>query len=316
MPKKLNLLFIGAGRRVSLAERFLEAAKEIDVELKIFSYEIQEDVPIANTSEVIVGKRWKDEGIEEHLVRIFNEFNINIAIPMMDEATVVLSRMKEKLNFNKKTLLLVSKHELCHNLFNKRASSAWFNKLDILTPEKHENVFPKIIKGIYGFGSRDNMTINNQSELDLFFSGKNRGEYIIQPFIRGTEYTVDSYVGLDGCIKAIVPRIRVEVRSGEVSVSVTNKNEKVIELTRKILGISAFVGPICLQFIEEKVTKNLYIIEVNPRFGGGVINSIEAGANMPLYILKEYFNERIAPLSYFVNNLKMMRADREIFVCK
>ena len=90
------------------------------------------------------------------------------------------------------------------------------------------------------------MIVNNQSELNLFFLDKNRGKYIIQPFIRGTEYTVDSYVGLDGCIKAIVPRIRMEIRSGEVSVFVTNKNEKVVGLTRKILGKSEFVGPVCL----------------------------------------------------------------------
>ena len=77
-----------------------------------------------------------------------------------------------------------------------------------------------------------------------------------------------------------------------------------------------FVGPVTIQFIKEFSTNIIYIIEINPRFGGGVLNSIEAGADAPSYILHEYLGCTLTPINKYKNKLLMMRADREFFQCK
>lgn len=317
MNKKVNILFLGAGRRVSLAEKFLLSAKKKGIKLKIFSYELEKDLPISFVTEVIIGKKWSESEIEGHLVYIIDKYDIDIVIPFMDEATVLISRIKEKnKDLSQRTLFLVSSFYICTTFYDKKLSYEWFNKLNIPSPKKSKKKFPKIIKKRHGFGSRDMTKVNNEHELKMFFYNKNIKKYIVQPYIDGTEYTVDCYVSLNGSIKCIVPRIRIEVRSGEVSKSMTVKNHRLINLSRKILNCGDFVGPITLQFIEESLSKDTYIIEINPRFGGGVINSIEAGADIPFYILKDFFSEKIEPLENFTEKLKMLRADREFFICK
>ncbi len=39
MRRRLNILFLGAAKRVSLLERFLDAAERLDVHLRIHSFE-------------------------------------------------------------------------------------------------------------------------------------------------------------------------------------------------------------------------------------------------------------------------------------
>ena len=55
-------------------------------------------------------------------------------------------------------------------------------------------------------------------------------------------------------------------------------------------------------------------MEVNPRFGGGVILTIESGANFPLFILKEFLKIDIEPKNDWVENLVMARSFRETFI--
>lgn len=316
MPETIKILLIAAGRRVSLSERFIAAGKNLDKNIEIFSYEMSEDVPIAFNSELIIGKEWADSKIGEHILEIINEKNINIVLPFMDQVTIILSELKETSKQNDETLILVSESNLCKILFDKKLANDWFKNINLSTPDSENGDYPKIIKKRDGFGARGLFKASNDEEFSVFFQNKNKDDYIIQKFINGKEYTVDSYVANDGNIICAIPRIRLEVRSGEVATAITDKNESIIELSEKILKSGKFKGPVCLQFIEEESTGKIYIVEINPRFGGGVINSIEAGANMPEYVIKEYLNEEISPPEEIQWNLKMLRADREFFICK
>ena len=54
MSKKLNILFLGGGKRTSLAERFLESGRKMNLKVNIFSYEISNEVPINSMAKIIV----------------------------------------------------------------------------------------------------------------------------------------------------------------------------------------------------------------------------------------------------------------------
>ena len=58
-------------------------------------------------------------------------------------------------------------------------------------------------------------------------------------------------------------------------------------------------------------------MEINPRFGGAVLNSIFAGANSPRYILDDFYG---IPNSYHENwqdNFMMLRRFSEYYkICK
>lgn len=56
--EELNVLFLGGGKRVSLAEYFINKGKDKGFKVNIYSYELTNQVPISSVAEVIVGLKW------------------------------------------------------------------------------------------------------------------------------------------------------------------------------------------------------------------------------------------------------------------
>ena len=80
-----------------------------------------------------------------------------------------------------------------------------------------------------------------------------------------------------------MPRVRLEVISGEVSKSRIDLQEYVMEETGRLLAAlneeGCVCGPMTIQcFLSEDGT-GIQFIEVNPRFGGGVPLAFAAGAD-------------------------------------
>jgi carbamoyl-phosphate synthase large subunit len=217
--------------------------------------------------------------------------------------------------------LLISSKELNEISNDKLDTYKFFAKNGILTPKafneedlKMENYkFPLLIKPRNGSSSKGVIKVNNKRELDFF------KDYIpnpiIQEFIIGTEYTVDVMTDFNGNIKTIVPRQRIETRAGEVSKGITKKDFDIINAVKNVVTkLPGAVGCITLQCFKKEDGKIIFI-EINPRFGGGIPLSIEAGANFPLWTIEmcqgASFNE--VELTW-KENLTMLRFDDAIFM--
>lgn len=307
--KLLNVLFLGGAKRVSLAERFLKSAKKMGINLNIFSYEIDKNVPISNFAQIIIGLRWNDKEILDHLLQVISKYNINMILPFVDPAVLILAKLKTKI---KDVFIPVSSEKVCNTFFDKIEANNWFIKNGLLTPEETDKL-PLIAKPRKGSASKGIIIIQSKEELKYFDDNFNQKEYLIQKFIKGEEYSVDCYVSVKGEILSIVPRRRLEVTSGEVTKSVTVRDNEIISLTFKILKTESFIGPITIQFIRELESRRLFVIEINTRFGGGVILSIEAGVDIFSILLKDYFDISNKPVYDWKENLLMTRAYREFF---
>ena len=69
------------------------------------------------------------------------------------------------------------------------------------------------------------------------------------------------------------------------------------------------------QFFVHKESKNIFGIEINPRFGGGFPLSYEAGANFPKWIIEEYLlSKKINFYDSWEKNLLMLRYNKEIYI--
>ena len=121
--------------------------------------------------------------------------------------------------------------------------------------------------------------INSPEEL-YFFSNYIK-DSILQEYVSGQEYTIDVLVDFDGNVRSIVPRLRLETRSGEVSKGITVKNLRIMQAAQKIAeNLPGAVGCLTIQcFLLND--NSLKFIEINPRFGGGFPLSIQAGADFP-----------------------------------
>jgi carbamoyl-phosphate synthase large subunit len=313
LSKDINILFLGGAKRNSLAERFISAGKYLDYSVNIFSYELDKEVPIAGIGKVIVGKKWKDPDLFNDLQQVIRENNIHIALPFVDPAIGILANLKTLMP---ELLVPVSETDICNIMFDKVLANKWFIQHEIPVPSQ-EQTFPLIAKPRKGSASQGIVKIYNEADFSNFAANHNTSDYLIQQLIDAEEYTVDCYVSvLSHKALGIVPRKRLEVLGGEVIKSITCKDVQIEAISAKILNSGNFEGPITIQYLKEKSTSRVYVMEINPRFGGGVINSIEAGADYPLLLLKEYLGQSVAPVTDWKSNFLMMRTFKEVFICR
>jgi carbamoyl-phosphate synthase large subunit len=113
----------------------------------------------------------------------------------------------------------------------------------------------------------------------------------------------------------VVPRKRLEVRRGEVSKGIISKDARVIAVGNRVVDVlgecRGVVTVQCMLTPESRVR----VIEINPRFGGGVPLAIEAGADLPRWLMAEHLERPVTidPLGYR-DGLAMLRYDQSVFV--
>jgi len=180
----------------------------------------------------------------------------------------------------------------------------------VLKRRRHR--FPYQIKPRHGSAGLGNYRVDDVEALR--FWAKRVPDAVVQEFVPGVEFTLDVYAGLDGRVRCVVPRQRLEVRSGEVQKARIVKDPRLIEIGRRVVeSITGCIGVITVQCIRTP-RKRIRVIEINPRFGGGVPLAIHAGADFPRWLMAEHLGRRIrfAPNAYR-DGVHMLRYDQSLF---
>lgn len=311
-----NILLTAIGKRVQLI-------KHLKKNFKVMGVDVSYNNPaLSFVDRFYQVPRYDDAEYVQALLELCRNEDIKLVIPLYEKEFDVLVQNKELFQSLGTTLLLSDKSiiDICNNKMN---TYKFFKSNDILTPDsytkaevqnKEDIVFPMLIKPVDGMGSQGVYKINNKKELVFFV------DYIpnpiIQEFIEGIEYTVDVLCDFFGNIISIVPRQRIEIRSGEVSKSKTVKDNRIINATRltveKLKRYGKVTGPMTVQCIVDHNNK-IYFIEINPRFGGGVPLTFEAGVDYGFKLLEMIEGKPISPIIGQFSELTMLRYDEGIF---
>ena len=279
----MKILFTCVGRRVELVQMFRNASQKCNVDLMIYGTDIVESAPaLFFRDEKRIVPKIKNEAYIPTLLEICRSEKIDVLIPTIDTDLPLLAQNKalfEKIG----TCVMVNtldKIEVCRD---KRMTAAYFHSVGLMSPmpcddvSRYDGGFPAFIKPKDGSSSMYAYKVNHEAELrELSARVPN---YIIQPFIDGVEYTVDVFCDFDGSPIYITPRVRLEVRSGEVLKTEIVQDQKIIDEIQQLLKDYRPCGAITVQLIREKGSGDDYYIEINPRFGGGAPLSMMAGAN-------------------------------------
>lgn len=167
-----------------------------------------------------------------------------------------------------------------------------------------------VVKPRSGAGSRDIFIVSNQEELDALahLTGK---KFMAQEFLQGKEYSIDMMIDKDGKVCAAVARERMKTDSG---VAVTSKVIKDAAIIKYAIDVTESVDLRFANNIQVIVTENgPMLLEINPRFSGGLSLIIAAGADVPLMCAKNLLEDE--PVE-FINNYKeiaMVRFYQEKF---
>lgn len=306
----MNILLTAIGKRVQLIKHLKRSSK-------VFGTDISEDAPAsAFVDGFYIVPTYDDGKYVEKLLEICKKEKINMLIPLFEiEYKILCSYRKEFKKIN--TILLLSNADVINCCNDKWETYKFFNSNGIKTPNSFipQNIpdnldFPLIIKPRDGMGSSNVFLAHDIEDYNFYIKKVNNA--IIQKYIKGTEYTIDVLCDLDGKIISIVPRKRIEVRAGEVTKSRTVKDEKIInktfDLCRKLRGI----GPLTIQCIKDK-NDDIYFIEINPRFGGGVPLTFEAGVDYGKMFKRIELGENIQPIIGEFKELTMLRYDEAVY---
>lgn len=284
--RSVNILFLGGAKRVAMARLFKIAAAERGLQCNIFSSEVVPNVPISCIGTVLDGLRWSDPDIYNHLLRLCDDHSIHIVIPFVDGAVAVAARLRE---LAPHVFAPTSSAETAEAMFDKVRAAEIFEGCGLPAPATYKGGpvgTPLIAKPRHGSASQGILLINSDAELPL---AEERDKYLIQQrFDHREEISVDCYVSaLSGEALTIVPRRRLEVAGGEVVRSITIDDPAAVELVRHTLQCLGLRGAVTVQLIRDLDAGALYIMEINPRLGGGAVCAVHAGADIPGMIIDE-----------------------------
>jgi carbamoyl-phosphate synthase large subunit len=318
----LNIMFTCIGRRVSLLNSFRKSAKELKIKAIFIGTDTTElSSAFQLCDRHLLVKPTNDPNYLKQILGIVKKHSVKLLVPTVDLDLKLFADNKGK--FEKLgCCVLISPPEVIEICQDKRKTYKFLKKNGFDTPEtmsskvaigKKGLKYPCFLKPWDGYASRGTAVVRNKRE--LAFYTKQIPNCIVQEFASGSEYTCDVFVDFDMEVRCVVPRERLEVRSGEVSKGRVAKDMLIMESAAEVVrALGAGPGVITLQLIADG-DGTIKTIEINPRFGGGAPLAIEAGANFPKWILQLLVGKKPRiQFDGFKDGLTMLRYDAEVWV--
>jgi carbamoyl-phosphate synthase large subunit len=244
---------------------------------------------------------------------------VQLVVPLTDTDILMLAENREEIQSTGARVLVIPSQDVAVTR-DKWLTGQLFRQLGLRTPQSWlpeeidaEGVeYPLFIKPRSGSASKYTYRVNNERELRFFL------EYVpdpvVQEFIDGVEITTDVICDFNSTVMGAIPRRRIEVRAGEVSKSVTVRDDCILESCMKIARALHAVGPVTIQCIVRDGTP--YFTEVNARFGGGVPLGIAAGVDAPRFLLahQAQLPTSVPDVGTYEVGLMMTRFDDSFFL--
>ena len=318
----VRLLFTCIGRRVELVRAFQRAAEELRIILEVHGADATRLSPGFHLVDKphLVPRIDSGEYVET-LAKVVRKHEIDLLIPLLDPELPLIAEAAPRLA-ELGCRAVISTPDVVRTCRDKLATFKTLTAAVIDTPQTwdwmhalalKEHDFPYYMKPRFGSAGKGNFVIHSIDELRTF--GQRVPEPIVQEFIEGIEHTLDVYTGWDGKPRCVVPRRRLEVRTGEVSKAVIVKDADLMDLGHRVAeALAGCRGVVTVQCIRTGAGR-IRAIEINPRFGGGAPLAIHAGADFPKWLLAEHLGQtvRIHPTG-FKDDIAMLRFDASVFV--
>ncbi len=313
-----DILILSAGRRVSLARLFRQAAKPLGLSVATADMQPTMSSACQDGGDCVVLPHVDDVDYSNQLESYCRDARVRLVVPTIDTELPLLAELKARFATFGCTIA-VSHPEMVEHCADKRLTGALFEPLGLKMPHRmavDALSYPVIIKPYDGSLSAGISILRDPLELtqshlknprNMFCQYLEHADY--------EEFTCDAYFDRKSHIRSVVPRLRIEVRGGEVSKGQTVHNEIVPFLTERLAHLPGAIGCLTIQIMRHRETGEKYLIEVNARFGGGYPLTAQAGACYHQWLIEEYILGRpITDYSAWQDRLTMLRYDAEIFV--
>lgn len=331
----MNILFTCAGRRNYLINYFKEALKG---EGKVFAADMQLTAPALIDADVAIEvPAIYDIDYIKSLKKIVKDNDINAVISLNDLELPILSTHKKELElFGAK--VIVADSRAIDISFDKWETVKFLESVGLKSPKtyitlddakeaikKGELTFPLVIKPRWGSASIGIDFPEDMHELELAYelqtirlkrtilaeASKEDVDraILIQEKMPGREYGMDVLNDFEGNYFGSFVREKISMRSGETDKAISVIDERFEKVGQAIGENLKHIGNLDCDVFEHN--GELYVLELNPRFGGGYPFSHEAGINTAaIYIEWLKGNKDIAHLNNYKEGIMFSKCDR------
>ncbi|TND10492.1 MAG: hypothetical protein FD123_134 [Bacteroidetes bacterium] len=161
---------------------------------------------------------------------------------------------------------------------------------------KKEFTYPLVIKGKYYDAS---VAATPEQAVNYFhkISAKWGLPIIVQQFVSGNEVNVTALGdGKGNCIGAVPMRKLYITDKGKAWAGISLDDEKLIEISNRVIGNSKWRGGCELEFIKSNEGE-YYLLEMNPRFPAWVYLAVGCGQNHPEALVQMALGEKVVPFT-------------------
>jgi carbamoyl-phosphate synthase large subunit len=309
-----NVLVSSAARKIPLVKSVIDAARRVRSDMRVFGGDVDATALSQFVADGFVCLPRTERTNLDRIQALLIENGIGIVIPTRDgelqfwsDYAPTFRKMGIEVVVSLPRAIAVSVDKL---RFAEHCEAIGLPTIPAWSQPRGNGLF--VVKERFGAGSRS-VGLNLDREAAIAHA-KFLADPIFQPFIRGIEISVDSWLDQAHHVKGVVMRTRDSVVNGESTVTTTFRDSQLETVCRTLLESLPLKGPTVLQFIRD-VEGHAHIIELNARFGGASTASIAAGLDIWLWSLLEAegMNTDNYPFNRIQGEVRQIRAPSDLY---
>jgi carbamoyl-phosphate synthase large subunit len=241
--------------------------------------------------------RIEDPDYVPALRALCDEFGVAAVVPLTDLDIEVLAHAREAGVLP----ALVPNPEVARATYDKYEAHLMLSRAGLPSPHtvlpgEPVEAYPVMVKPRRGSGARQVHRADDARAVE-FFVAYIPEETMVQRFMDGPEFSIDTLSDQRGrCLNAI-PRTMIESRGGESIKGTVIADRELIELGRRVVETLGVRGPCTVQVFRDRET-GIGITDVNTRFGGafpGPVYAALPGRTYPELIVRMARGEEVEP---------------------
>lgn len=292
--RKIVVLISSAGKQVSLVEQFQSINRPSKCRVIVCDRDsLAAAATVADRS--FISPAIDSAEYDQWMLSLCSSERVDLLLTLLPEELIRLESLRDDLG-KCGTLLLGMPLSSINDCIDKRRHSTFCSDSGMKVPPYWkadeyrsipESAYPVIAKQFAGKGSRGQSRLVDQIDAERFVrdlvSVGHVDQYILQKEIVGDEYGLDIFNGLDGSFITAFIRKKHRMRNGETDIAETVNDEQLSAAAHALSGQLRHQGIVDCDVI--RCPDGDYLLDLNPRFGGGYIFSQRAGANVPAALL-------------------------------
>ncbi|WP_100406294.1 ATP-grasp domain-containing protein [Bacillus solitudinis] len=308
----MNILLTSSARRIDFVGFFQDALRKADINGKVIVADPEDNAPSLQVGdENYVIPHQTDSRYMKAIFEICKKHEVKCLVPLNDWEVPKLSAHKEELENMGVSVFIPDtnivdkvrdkgKYRELLKAFEVKAPLSYLNIEDAENALKNNEVsFPLIVKPRNGSASIGIEFAHNiedmklaynhavreikESPLDDATSNDPEDNVIIQEVVEGEKFSVDMFNDLNGRFLTSLIRKQLEMRGGDIDRCITENPPELLEIARRMGENLGHAGYMNTDVYYDGT--NYYVIDINPRFGGGYAFSHAAGADIPAAII-------------------------------